>query len=164
MSTTQDAPNYDAEIDADELLADLAERAGEHYERMNERQRHHRELHPVLDIPEPGKLTREQLDALEERGALRAYSDAIAMIQPESEHWRNYREGDDVDVRGFMKELSRLSDREDDARHDQPYQKNRQAQGAHSAYAKILSLLRSDYGVGHPRFDDIGGVLEEDLP
>jgi len=166
MSATQrDSPNYDVEVDADELLADLAERAGEHYDRMNERERHHREYVQTDLSRDPTKLSRAQLDALESLGALEAYSNAIAMLQPESEHWKNFRGGDGVDVRGFMKEMSRLCDREDDERNKRAYRENRQAQGAHSAYAKIISVLRDDYGVGWPRLDDVSGTaLEEDLP
>lgn len=167
MSKSQqtDGPNYDVQIDADDLLETLAERAAEHARKMYKHRRDHREYDMWWER-EPGQLSQYMLWELEELGALRSYSLTITHLQPEASHsWRcEYRNDDGtVDVRGLMQWLERESERAHEDSYG-PHSETRQADAAETAFAKILSLLRDEYGVGWPRFDELGGVLEGDLP
>lgn len=155
----QQPPNYDVEIDADELLADLADIAAEYGEDYEEKRRWWTES-PVYD-----EFHEARFWMLEARGGQRALSHAIAALQPENNCITVgcYREADGtVDVRGFMSWLSE----EADAAHERrgSSSPSRQASEAESAYNKALRLLREDYGVGWPRLDDLGGIKEEDRP
>lgn len=143
-------PNYEVVIDVDELLADLAKKAASSAREHAYHARHWRD--------DDWWQYRQWMQ--EERKTMKAYATAIAMLQPES-HGVTVPRGefvaDDgtVNVRKFMREISRLGD---DA-HD------RDAREAESAYAKVNSLLRNEYDIGWPRLDDLGGIpLEEDLP
>lgn len=151
-----DGPDYGVTVEADELLADLAERAAEY----------------GLDYEEKNRWWRESLESgvgefvearywkLEARGGQRAYSEAIAAIQPGG----RFRDGAHVDVRGFMSWLIRMADDYHGRSHG-GYTSTRQPDEAETACSRMLSLLRDDYGVGWPRLDDVGGTpLEEDLP
>lgn len=153
------ACDYTVRVEADELLVDIAEKAANHGKRMAEYRRYDIEEGFVPGRP-PGQLSWYARQALEEKKAVRAYGTAIAMLQP---GWHDARvpsgefvAGDGtVNVREYMREISRLGD----AAHD------RGAREAESAYAKVTSLLRNEYGVGWPRLDDLGGnPLQEDLP
>lgn len=153
--TKTDAPNYNVEIAADELLSDLATKAAEYGEEYEEKRQWW-----------TGSFDdrREWLDAkywmLEARGGQRAYSEALAKLQPGG---RCRNDDGTVDVRNFMRYLSRAADDCHD-RSSGGYQNTRQADEGETANAKMLSLLRDEYGVGWPRFDDLGGVLDEDMP
>jgi len=157
-----DAPDYDVEIDADELLAELVEQAQQYAEDYEEKRQWWYESLDGLD---------EWLEARhwmeEARGGLEATGEAIAALQPESHsiHVQNCRDEDGtVDVREF---LSWLSD-ESSAAHNRsygPYTETRHADEAESAYVSVISTVRDDYGVGRPRLDDLGGTpLECDMP
>lgn len=151
----QSAPDYDVEIEADDLLRDLAERAaryGKQYEEHRDSWR--RSWDWQIHFHEA------RCWMLEDAGGRRAYSEVIGAIQPGG-RFRN--DDGTVDVRGLMAWISTRSDEaHKDARGD--YTGTRQADEAESAFAKILPVLRDDYGVGWPRFNDLGGVLERDLP
>jgi len=159
MST--DTPDYDIAIDADELLADLAADAAAHGRDYQEKRGWwddslgtHSEFHEA------------RIWMLEARGAQRAYAKTIASLQPEHHSLTvdTYRTDDGaVDVRGLMRWLSEQAD----AAHERAgaVGERPQADAAETAYARILSTLRDDYGVGWPRLDDLGGnPLECDLP
>lgn len=155
----EDTPNYDVRIEAVKLISDLAAKAETHGERLAEYRRYDREESFVPGRP-AGQLSEYQRWALEEKKKARAYATAIAMLQPES-HGTTVPRGEyvsedgTVNVRKYMREISRLGD---DA-HD------RGARNAESAYAKVQSLIRNEYGVGWPRLDDLGGnPIEADLP
>lgn len=157
MSTTTDAgPDYDVEIDADDLLADLAERAAEYGRDYEEKRRW---WHESLDTLEPWHEASHWM--LEARGGQRAYAEAIAAIQPGG----GYRNDDGtVDVHRYMHRLSTFADQCHEDSYG-PYAETRQADEAETAYAKILSVLRDEYNIGWPRLDDVGGTpIEEDLP
>lgn len=143
-------PNYEVTVAADELLADLAEKAASSA-------REHA-YHAQSWREDDWWQYREWMQ--NDRKKMRAYATTIAMLQPES-HGATVPLGefvaDDgtVNVREFMREVSRLGDQAHD----------RGSREAESAYARITSLLRNEYGVGWPRLDDLGGnPLEEDLP
>jgi hypothetical protein len=157
---TEDGPNYDVQIDADELLADLAERAAEYGHEYEEKRELWQESLDTSDLWQQANYWMQ-----EARGGQRAYSEAIAALQPEhhSVLVTTYRTDDGtVDVRGYMRWLSNLA--EDAYERAGSSVSNPAANESETAYCKILSLLREEYGVGHPRFDDLGGVLEGDLP
>ena len=144
------APDYSVRVEADELLADLAEKAAQSA-------RDHA-YHARCWRDDDWWQYREWMQ--EERKKMTAYARAIAMLQPER-HSHTVPRGEfvaedgTVNVREFMRAASRLGD---DA-HD------RGSRPAESAYAKVDSLLRNEYGIGWPRLDDLGGnPLEEDLP
>jgi len=152
---TDDTPNYDIRIDADELLVDLAERAAEYGHDYEEKRQWWRESLDTVD---------EWHDArywmLEARGGQRAYRDVLATLQPGG----RFRTDDGtVDVRAFMRWVSQRADAAHDDRHG-THGETRQADEAESAFARVLAVLRDDYGVGWPRIDDLGGVVEADLP
>jgi hypothetical protein len=151
-----DRPDYSVEIEADELLSDIANMAAGYGTEYEENRRSAEELAP---FPEARRWM------LEARGGQRALSDVVAALQPENHGvgLPTFRRQDDtVDVRELMKWLSRESDATNDRRNTSRY--NHQASEAHSAYCKVTSLLRDDYGVGWPRIDELGGVMECDLP
>lgn len=161
-SSQPDAPNYDVVIDADELLADLADRAAEYAEDYAEKDRWWRES---LDYAT--EHTEARYWALEALGGRTAYARVIATLQPENNlpalHCFLEKDGT-VAVRDLMSWLSNRQQAAHDDAHG-PYTETRQASEAASAYAKILSLIRDDYGVGWPRLDDVSGTpLESDLP
>ena len=153
-----DRPNYDVDVLAADLIADLVEKSAEHAKRQEEYRRYSRE-DPFWNEP--------LYWALEQLGAQRAYGRAIAVIQPENHMIPSYSFVDDggfVKVREYMAWLSRQAKREHEDSYG-PYTETRQADFAESAYAKVLSLIRNDYGVGWPRLDEVGGnPLPEDLP
>lgn len=158
MSTTQtDGPNYDAEIDAAELRQDLAARAAKHAEKATEYRRDGREWEESggwWGRP-PGQLSQYARWELEEMAAADAYGHALAKLQP-ADRFRNrhrYVEDGQVKVREFMRMLHTNVEETNDRRHG-----DYQASARHSAYAKVLSLLRNEYGVGWPRLDDLGGT------
>lgn len=154
--TARSGPNYDVEIDADRLLADLADDAasyGEEYER-------HRETwQDSFDAPTPFYDAKYWM--LEAVGGRRAYSNTMAKLQPSG----RFRNADGtVDVRALFRWLKKRSTQTNEARNGD-YTKTRQSSEAHSAYSSIISTLRDDYGVGWPRLDDVSGTpLESDLP
>lgn len=162
MSTKSntDAPNYDVEVQADDLITDLAERATEYATDYEKKRRW------WLDSPPHDEFVEARDWMQEARGGQRAVGEAIAALQPENHSVlpRCYRNADGtVDVRGFMAWLSRQADRAHEASSG-PHGQTRHADESETAFAKMLSLLRDEYDVGFPRFDDLGGVLEEDLP
>jgi len=153
-------PDYDVEVDADELLADLAEMSAQYARDYVEHHGWWRDS-PVYD-----PFTEAKYWAQEDLGGRGAIENAILTLQPDgSSHLAGKFLNADgtVDVRGFM---SWVSDRGDYAHEDShgPYTETRHADERESAYAAITSLLRDEYGVGWPRIDDLGGVVEEDLP
>lgn len=151
-----EGPNYDVEIQADELLADLADDAADYGEDYEEKRSW---WHDSFRATEEFHEARYWM--LEAVGGRRAYRDALTRIQPGG----RFRNGDGkIDVRGYMRWLSNKADHaHEDSRG--PYTETRQASEAESAYVSILSTLRDDYGVGWPRLDDIGGnPIEVDLP
>lgn len=148
-------PNYDVDIDGDELLADLAEvSAGYGEEVVENRQSWRRSWDWATEF------TDAKYWMLEAIGGRRAYADIIAEIQPGG-RFRN--DDGTVDVRALMTALDHKSTTTNEDRNG-PYTETRQASEAHTAYSRIISTLRDDYGVGWPRFDDLGGVLECDMP
>lgn len=156
----QAGPDYEVEVDADELIADLVEMSQDYAEKHDKHRRQYRES---LDTFNPWHDARYW--TLEALGGLRATSEAIASLQPEAHSplITTYRNDDGtVDVRALMQWLDQQST-ETNERRNGPYSKTRQASEAHSAIASVISLLRDDYGVGWPRFDDLGGELECDL-
>jgi len=153
-------PNYDTEIDADELVSDLVEMSTEYARDVVEKRRWQRQA-PLHDPYHDARYW--ELEAL---GGRCQTAEVIATLQPENTliPSRNYRNEDGtVDVRGLMRWLSKVSEWTNEDRNG-PYQETRQASEAHSAVSDIISMLRDDYGVGWPRFDDLGGRLECDLP
>jgi hypothetical protein len=158
---TDDAPNYDITIDADDLLAELAADAAAYGGDYKEKRQWWADS---LETPEPFYAAEQWM--LQASGGRRAYSEAIAALQPEAHSVPVdcYRNDDGtVDVRGYMRWLSECAD----AAHDRGGVPgtNPQANEAETAYSRILSTLRDDYGVGWPRLDDLGGnPLECDLP
>lgn len=153
----EDTPNYDVRIEASELIEDIAAKAETHGERLAEYRRYDREEGVIFGRP-AGQLSQYQRWALEEKKTVRAYGTAIAMLQPESHDVSvpsgEFVEDGVVNVREYLREISRLGDRAHD----------RGARDAESAYAQVASLVRDEYGVGWPRIDDLGGVVEADLP
>lgn len=155
-------PDYGVEIDANELLADLVEEAASYAEEYEEKRRWWMES---LDHCDEWHEARYWMR--EARGGQRAYSEAIAALQPEShalvvDCHRN--EDGTVDVREYMAWLSKCATEAHERSGSVPGQ-NPQADEAESAYTRILSTIRDDYGVGWPRLDDLGGnPLECDLP
>ena len=157
-------PNYDLEIDADELAADIAALSARRARKAAEYNRDARN-EPVSLDREPGQLTQYQRWAIKEEAARMAFANVIAMLQPADKYGPNSRYVDDglVKVRALLRELSRRGSETNERRNG--YDINSQQAGEeHSAYAKVISLIREDYAVGWPRFDDIGGRLQEDLP
>lgn len=156
-----DAPNYEVEIDADDLLETLAERAAEYATDHAEKDRWWRE-----SLAMATEHTEARYWALEALGGRNAVADTMVELQRETKHGRpgRYRNADGtVDVRGFMASVSRLADEAHDRSHG-PYTETRQADEAETAYAAVLSLLRDEYGVGWPRMGEHGNPLEGDLP
>jgi len=147
---------------ADELIADLVADAVAYAEKYEEKREWWQES---LDAADEFHDARYWM--MEARGGQRAYSEAIAALQPENHNVLvdSYRNDDDtVDVRAFMAWLSDAASSAHDRSRD-GMNRNPQADEAESAYTSILSLLRDDYGVGWPRLDDVGGnPLECDLP
>ena len=149
-------PDYDVGIGADELLADFAEDAAQYGEKFEYAREKWQES---LNYAEPFHDARFWM--LEAIGGRRAYSKTIAKLQPGG-RFRN--DDDTVNVRGLLRWLSNRSEETNEARHGD-YAKTRGSSEAHSAYSSIISTVRSDYGVGWPRLDDLGGTaLECDLP
>ncbi len=158
---TDDTPTYDIRIDADELLADLVAMAQDAAENRDEKREWYRdELERGFDIhPQYDYWVREQT------GLLTALGRAIAALQPEQHDVLvdGVREDDGtVDVRAYMRWLSNEADSAHEVveeRRDAP-----RASNMETGYSRVISLLRDDYGVGWPRIDDLGGVVEADLP
>jgi hypothetical protein len=151
----QQPPNYDVEVDADELLADLAKRAADYAHDHDEKRRWWRESFDMVSEFHDARYW--MLEAL---GGRRAYQYAMVELQPGG----RYRNDDGtVDVRGFMSWLSDLSEEAHEAARGD-YTTTREADEAETAYVKMQSVLRDDYDVGWPRFDEVGGVRERDLP
>jgi len=154
-----DGPDYGVRIDADELVADLVEQAQDYADRHDETRGWYYESFDYHETHHEALYW-----SLEALGGLTATGKAIAVLQPESNLFRNFRNDDgSISVRDYMKWVSH----QHDAAHDDsygPYTETRQASEAESAYAKVLSTIRDEYGVGWPRFDDIGGVRECDMP
>lgn len=157
-----DRPDYNVHIDADELLADLVEQAQDYAEDHTEKREW---WHDSFDTT--AEWTEARYWMQEARGGLKATSEAIAALQPETHtiHASNCRNDDGtVDVRAFLRWLSEEADAAHDHSHG-PYTETRQADEAETAYCRIISTIRDDYGVGWPRLDDIGGnPLEADMP
>lgn len=158
--TETSGPDYDVTVEANELLEDLAKRAAEYGENYEENRQWWRES-PAYDEWHEARYWMQ-----EARGGQRAYSEAIAAIQP-GETWRAGRFRNDdgtVDVRAFMAWLSDAASEAHERSHGD-YTETRQADERETALVAVLSLLRDDYGVGWPRLDDIGGnPVEADLP
>jgi len=150
-----EGPDYDAEIDADELLVDLAAAAADYGKDFEEKRQWWRESWHHVNRFDEAKYW-----MLEAAGGRRAYSNTIAELQPGG----RFRAGDgSVRVRELLRWLSSRSEETNEARQGD-YTNTRQSSEAHSAYCSIISTLRDDYGIGWPRFDDLGGELECDLP
>lgn len=152
---TDTGPDYGVDVQADELLADYAERAahyGEKYTYARERWEESPDYDPFWDA---------KYWMLEAAGGRRAFAATMVKLQPGG-RFRN--EDGTVDVRGIMRWLSARADEcQQDSRGD--FTETRQADEARSAFTKMLSILRNDYGVGWPRLDDLSGTpIGEDLP
>jgi len=159
---SDDSPDYDVHIDADELLADLVEQAQDYAEDHTEKREW---WHDSFDSAT--EWTEARYWMLEALGGLEATDQAIAALQPGAHtiHAPNCRNDDGtVDVRAFLRWLGD----ESDAAHERSYgdyTETRQADEAETAYCRIMSTVRDDYRVGWPRLDDVGGnPLEADLP
>lgn len=161
-TATQQGPDYDVEIDADELLADLVELSQKYAREYAEHDRMWRES---LDTFEP--FHDAKYWALEDLGGRDAIAQAILGLQPAGDAYfagRYRREDGTVDVREFMRWLSQRAEYAHEDSYG-PYTETRQASESETAYVKVISLLRDDYGVGWPRLDDVGGnPLEADMP
>ena len=154
---TDDTPDYSVEIDAQDLREDIAEKAADRAEKHAYDQKLMRD-DPWWDEP--------RYWALEEWGAMKAYAECLALLQPENALLaQDSLVNDDgtVQVREFMRVVSHWSDEAHENSYG-PYTETRQADKAETAYARVLSLVRDDYGIGWPRIDDLGGVVEADLP
>ena len=156
------APDYDVRIDADELLADLVEQAQDYAEDHSEKRGW---WHDSFDTTRAWTEARYWMQ--EALGGRKATAEAIAALQPETNtiHAPNCRNDDGtVDVHAFLRWLGD----ESDAAHERSYgdyTETRQADEAETAYCRIMSTVRDDYGVRWPRLDDVGGnPLEADLP
>lgn len=154
-------PTYDVDVEADELIADIAELAAEYGADFEEKRQWWQES-PAYD-----PFTEAEMWMLEARGGQRACGKAVALLQPESAvaGCSEFRDADGtVDVRGYMRWLLDSHD----AAHERSYgghRETRQADEAESAYSRILSLLRDEYGVGWPRLNSVSGTpVEKDLP
>jgi len=160
------APNYEVEIDAAELREDLAELSAKHAKRAEEYRRWDREHFEYAlpdQLPPPGDLTEFGYDALEQSGRVRAFGDAIAKLQPAG-RTRYLNDDGTVRVREFMRWLKRRGDAAHEDRYG-PWKETRGASGAESAYAKALSVIRNEYGVGWPRLDEVSATaIPEDEP
>jgi hypothetical protein len=160
--TQSDAPDYDVKIDADELLTRLVVDSANYGEQYEEKRQWWSES---LDHCDEWHEARYWMQ--EARGGQRAYSEAIAALQPEAHALLVdcYRNNDGtVDVRGYMAWLSKRATEAHERSGSVPG-RNPQADEAESAYTSILSTIRDGYGVGWPRLDDVGGnPLECDLP
>lgn len=156
VAVEQAAPDYGIEIDADELLAELADDAAAYGEKYEEKRRWWTES---LDTPTEFRDARYWM--LEARGGQRAYSEAIAELQPGG----RYRNADGtVDVRGYLRWLSQLASDAHERSHGS-YTKTRQPDEAETAYVSVISTIRNEFGVGWPRLDDVGGnPIPEDQP
>jgi len=162
---TSAGPNYDVEIDAQELATDVAELSARRARKAAEYNRDAREEPVPLDH-EYGELTEYQRWALVEESAMWAFADVIAMLQPADKSGPNTRYVDDgsVKVRDLLRALSRRSTEANERRNGYDTS-SKQAREAHHAYSKVISLIRNDYAVGWPRLDDIGGTpIPEDKP
>jgi|GEM_PF-4782486 len=159
---TDDSPDYDVRIDADELLADLVEQAQDYAEDHSEKREW---WHDSFDTT--AEWTEARYWMQEALGGRKATSEAIAALQPEAHtiHAPNCRNDDGtVDVRAFLRWLSEEADAEHERSYGD-YTETRQADEAETAYCRIMSTVRNDYGVGWPRLDDVGGTpLEADMP
>ncbi|MGQ3723495.1 hypothetical protein [Natrialba aegyptia] len=160
-STPTDGPDYDVQIDADELLADLAMIAAEYAADYAEKDRWWRDSLETFE-----EHTEARYWSLEAMGGRIAVAEAMRKLHAETKYGstgRFHNADGTVAVREFMAWLSQRADDAHERSHG-PYTETRQADEAETAYAKIISLLRDEYDVGWPRFDDLGGVLECDLP
>lgn len=156
----QEAPNYEVEIQADELLSDLAEMAAE-YARDVVENREWWEESPVYD-----RFDQARYWELEAIGGRRAISQTMRKLHPETKYGtRGPYLNDDgtVDVRGLLEWLSKAADDAHERRRGS-YEETRQPAEAESAYVSVISLIRDGYGVGWARIDEIGRVVEADLP
>ena len=152
----ENGPNYDVEITADELLTELADLAREYAADHDEKRQWWRESFDMVS-----EFTEARYWMLEALGGRRAVADAMVQIQRGGES-RN-TDGT-VNVRAFMRYCSDQADRAHERSYGD-YTETRQADEAETAYCRILSLIRDDYGVGWPRLDDLGGnPLKCDLP
>lgn len=157
----EEGPDYDVEIDADELLETLAEDAAHYGEDYEEKRRWWFDsFEAVADFPEA------RIWMLEARAAQEAYSEVLAALQPESRSYKCFREEDgSVDVRGLMSWVSEKGDQAHERRNQRSkHALSAQASKAESAYSSILSTLRDDFGVGWPRLDVGGNPIPEDQP
>jgi len=149
-------PNYEVEIDADELLARLADDAASYGADYEEKRQWWRESLTYSD-----EWTEARYWMFEARGGQRALSETLAKLQPGGE-FRN--DDGTVAVRGLLRWLSRRADSAHDRSHG-PYTETRHADEAETAFASAISTVRNEWPVGWPRLDDIGGnPIQEDLP
>jgi hypothetical protein len=161
FSSDTEAPDYDVDIDADELLENLVTEAVEYAEDYEEKRRWWTEsLETAQECHEARRWMQQA------RGGQRAYSETIAALHPEN-HCPlvdSYRNDDgSVDVRGLLRWLSNCAESAHERRGT--LNRNPQAGEAEHAYTRIISTLREEYGIGWPRLDDVGGnPLECDLP
>lgn len=148
-------PDYSRAIDADKLLRRFAAHAADYAYDHDEKRQWYQESLDMLTAHHDARLW--MLEAL---GGRRAFREAMVTLQPGG-RFRN--DDDTVAVRSFM---AWLSERAEVAhkRSYGPYAETRQADEAETAYTRMLSILRDDFGVGWPRMDEVGGVKEGDLP
>lgn len=133
--------NYDVEINADELLVDLAKVAAGYGEEVVENRKSWRRSWNWNTEFHEAKYW-----MLEAIGGRRAFADIMINIQPNG----RFRNNDGtVDVHRMMQALDHKSTTTNEDRNG-PYTETRQASGAHSAYCRIISTLRDDYGIGWP--------------
>jgi hypothetical protein len=155
-SAQTNGPNYDVDIDADDLLAYLAEMSRHYAEDYVEKRQWWSDYVGKADGFEEARYW--MLEAL---GGRKAVTDAMAQIQPGGQ-CRN--DDGTVAVRAFIRYLTDEGDHAHERSYG-PYNETRQADEAETAYAKIISMVRDEYGVGWPRLDDLcGNPLECDLP
>jgi len=152
----QQPPDYSKTIDADKLLRHFADHAADYAHSHDENRQRWVDSHDMLTPFHEAKLW-----MLEDLGGRRAFQQSMITLQADG-RFRN--DNGTVDLRAFMNWLSERAD-EAHERSFGSYEDTRQADEAETAYTRMLSILRDDYGVGWPRMDDIGGnALEEDLP
>jgi len=156
MSQTERPPDYDRTIDAAELLADLADLSQYYADEYVEKRQWWNDY-----IGRSNDFEEARWWMLEALGGRQAITDAMVQIHPDGECRNN---DGTVALRAFMRYVTDQADRAHDRAHG-AYSDTRRADEAETAYAKVLTLLRDDYGVGWPRVDDIGGnALSQDLP
>jgi len=124
-------------VPADELLSDLARMAAKYGRRYEQHRRSWRES-PVYE-----KFTDARYWMQEAAGGRNAIARTMAKLQPGG----RFRKGDHVRVRRLLSWLHTRAERANKEAHG-PYTETRRADEAESAYADVIHLVLSEYGVG----------------